>query len=117
MNASSIVVAKALLQQDHGGIEYLRHRDFDLDEIVQPEEFERLYKEFAADVSRIQAELATVWGAPALMGQEENEAIPEQGVFAFAIWNVDGKVLFVAASHADRDVPICLSLGVSPPAA
>jgi hypothetical protein len=61
----------------------------------------------------VQVELSKKYGAPSRTVTEDDDIIPLNGVFRFAVWPVDDKQLFVAASHEDRGVPILLMLGTA----
>jgi hypothetical protein len=41
----------------------------------------------------------------------DDDLIPLNGVFRFAEWEVDGKKIFAAAAHEDRELPYLLVLG------
>ena len=72
---------------------------------------DRLHAEFSADFDRVKAELASAFGPSARTGSEDDSIIPLNGVFRFAIWNIEGKTLFAAAAHEDRGLPVLLMLG------
>jgi hypothetical protein len=50
--------------------------------------------------------------AIAFLSKEDDEMIPLDGAFRFAIWSVGDKLLF-AAAHEDRGVSILLMLGTA----
>ena len=72
---------------------------------------ERLYKEFLAEFDRAAGELSKKYGTPARMGKQDDSAIPLNGVFRFAVWEVEGTELYLAAAHEEREVPILLMMG------
>jgi|SRR5579862_3674582 hypothetical protein len=112
---SAVDFAQKFLKEDEDNLEMLRMHEFPDDESAHDDELtERLYAEFSADVESAQAELSRHYGDPARTGTEDDELIPLNGVFRFAIWSVEGKHLFIAAHHEDRGVPIVLALGTSP---
>jgi hypothetical protein len=74
----------------------------------------RVTAEFHTAFSDVQQELTTIYGNPVRTGSEEDPAIPLNGVFRCAFWAVEGKLLFLAAAHEDRECPFFLMLGVSP---
>ena len=114
MSKSPTALAKELLEAEAGGLEELRIHEFTDDESAHDDELaERLYAEFSADFDRAQAELGKKYGSPSRTGQEDDEVIPLNGVFRFAVWQIGDKQLFAAAAHEDRGVPILLMLGTA----
>ena len=114
MSKSPTALAKELLEAEVGGLEELRIHEFTDDESAHDDELaERLYAEFSADFDRVQAELGKEYGSPSRTGQEDDEVIPLNGVFRFAVWQIGDKQLFAAAAHEDRGVPILLMLGTA----
>ncbi|MDR2880543.1 MAG: hypothetical protein LBV29_01390 [Azoarcus sp.] len=107
-------LARQLLEADPGDLEEWRIHVFEDDESAHDDALtEKLYAEFSAEFARVQAELAAQYGAPARTGEEDDDLIPLNGVFRFAIWLVGDRQLFVAAAHEDRGVPILLMLGTA----
>ena len=105
-------LAQKLLKNKEG-LEELRLHDFPDDESAHDDELtERLYAEFSDDVQAIQAELAKMYGPPTRTGTEGDKFVRMNGVFRFAVWNVAGKQLFVAANHEDRGIPVILWMGI-----
>ena len=114
MNNSAITLAKELLEGDIGNLEELRIHEFDEDAAAHDDDsLEKLYREFAKDFERVQAELSKQYGDPSRTGQADDDVIPLSGVFRFAIWLVDDQQLFAVAAHEDRGVPILLMLGTA----
>ena len=106
-------IAKKLLDES-GGLEELRIHDFPDDESAHDDKrIEKLYVEFSAEVDRVQKELAKEYGPPSRTGETDDDVIPLNGVFKFAVWEVGESQLFVAASHEDRGVPILLMIGTA----
>ncbi len=107
-------LAQRLLKDDEDGLEELRIHEFADDEAAHDDDqTEELYAEFATDFETARTELSKKFGEPKRIGTEEDEAIPLNGVLHFAVWEIDGKLLYVAASHEDREVPILLMIGTS----
>lgn len=115
MPKSAITLASQLLEdEDAGGLEELRIHEFDDDEAAHDDEtIEKLYAEFSAEFDRVEAALSKKYGKPSRTGKEDDDVIPLNGVFRFAIWPVGEKQLFAAAAHEDRGVPILLILGTT----
>lgn len=114
MAKSVTKLARKLLKQDKEGVEDLRVHMFELDGDEDDDELhEQLHAEFSAEFERVQSELAAEFGAPTRTGDDDDDVISLSGVFRFAIWQVDGKSLFVAAAHEDRDLPVILILGTT----
>ena len=114
MAKAATVLASELLEGDAGGLEELRVHEFtDDDEAHDDEAVERLCAEFSAEFDRVEAALTKRYGRPSRTGNEDDDVIPLNGVFRFAVWSVGGKELFAAAAHEDRGVPILLMLGTA----
>jgi len=112
MPKSATELARELLERDEDGLEELRLHTFELDGDEHDEELdERLHAEFSDEFDSVQSELATAFGAPVRTGSEDDDAIPLSGLFRFAIWQAEGKSLFLAAAHEDRGLPVLLMLG------
>ena len=113
--APSPTALAARIVEAGDGLEELRRYDFKGDVEAHDDELtERLCAEFAADVDRIRGELSAVYGKPVRTGKSDHPAVPLNGVFRYALWDVDGLPLFVAAHHEDRGVPIILWIGALP---
>jgi hypothetical protein len=112
MPKSATALAKKLLAGDAGELEELRIHDFPDDEAAHDDEAtDELYQDFSAEFDRIEAALTKAYGKPSRAGRGDDEVIPLNGVFRFAVWSVGDKQLFAAAAHEDRGVPILLMLG------
>ena len=117
MVSSTLELASNVLE-DGDGSEYLRVHEFTDDvEAHDDARTDELYSEFEADVDRIAAELSGKYGPPAATGgrdTEDHELVQLGGVIRFAMWQVEGHVLYIAASHEDRGLPVLLMLGAAP---
>jgi hypothetical protein len=114
MAKSATSLAKELLAGDAGGLEELRIHEFEDDEAAHDDEaIEKLYEEFGAEFDRVETALTKTYGNPSRSGTEDDDVIPLNGVFRFAVWSVGDKQLFAAAAHEDRGVPILLMLGTA----
>ena len=92
----------------------IRIHEFADDESAHDDEqIGRLYAEFSGELDRVQNELAKEYGSPSSTGELDDEIIPLNGVFRFAVWEVGNVLLFVAAAHEDRGVPIILMIGTA----
>ena len=113
MEKTPTQLARELLEGD-GGIEEVRVHLFEDDASAHDDELhEKLYAEFALDFDCVQADLAAQYGTPWQTGNEDNKYIPLNGVFRFSLWEVNQRLLFVAAAHEDRECPILLMIGTS----
>jgi len=114
MAKSAAALARELLEGDPGGLEELRIHEFADDEEAHDDDaIDQLYDEFSAEFERVAAVLSQQYGKPSRTGEEDDEVIPLNGVFRFAVWSVGDKQLFAAAAHEDRGVPILLMLGTA----
>jgi hypothetical protein len=112
MSKSASALAKKLLKRNRDSLGEVRIHEFPDDESAHDDELtERLYIDFSDEFERVQTELTKQFGAPSRTGATDDEAIPLNGVFRFAVWDVGNKQLFAAATHEDRGVPIILMLG------
>ena len=112
MEVSATQIARALLQSSNGGLEEWRVHDFSDDmEAHDVELTERVRAEFIADLDRVQAELSREFGPPARKGTQDDEVIPLNGVFRFTVWELPERILFAAAAHEDRGLPMLLMIG------
>lgn len=107
-------LAQELLEGEPGEMEELRIHEFTDDESAHDDEqTQKLYADFTAELERAQKELTSVYGEPSRTGESDDEIIPLNGVFRFAVWEAGDSQLFVAASHEDRGVPILLMIGTA----
>jgi hypothetical protein len=117
MVKSTTTLAGELLDDDSGGLEELRVHEFadgpDDEEALNDEAMAKLYADFSAEFDRAEAALTKQYGKPSRTGEDDDEIIPLNGVFRFAIWPVGDKQLFAAFAHEDRGVPILLMLGTA----
>jgi hypothetical protein len=114
MAKSVSALAKKALAAGKGAMEEARIHVFEDDMEAHDEEaVEGLHADFAKQFDKAVASLSKEYGKPARTGQEEDRAIPLNGVFRFATWKVGKLELFVAAAHEDTEVPIILMLGTA----
>ena len=114
MSKSATTVAQELLESDPGNLEELRIHEFEDDASAHDDQaLAKLYQDFAKDFDQVEAELTKQYGPPTRTGKADDDTIPLNGVFRFAIWSVDDKQLFAVAAHEDRGVPILLMLGTA----
>jgi hypothetical protein len=114
MMVSPTSLARDLVDRGSGGLEELRVQDFPDDESAHDDALhEKLHAEFSADFDRVEAELARTYGRPLRTGAGDDDLIPLNGVFRFALWEVGDTLLFAAAAHEDRGCPLLLILGTT----
>src|SRR5947208_2316015 len=114
MRKSVTELAGELVAAGGGGLEELHVHSFDDDEAAHDDDaHERLYEQFSAELQAAVTELEKTYGEPLRSGASHDAAVPLNGVFRFAVWDVDGTELFLAASHEDRDCPILLMIGTT----
>jgi len=108
----ALQLAPKLLKKGEG-LEELRLYEFDGDEEAHDDELtERLYDEFSAEAERVREALTKKYGQPSRAGTSGDRAVKLNGVFRYALWDVEGSRLFVAAHHEDRGVPVILWIGI-----
>ena len=73
----------------------------------------QLRAEFIDDFNQVRDELEEVYGTPSRTGWKDDHAIPLNGVFRFAIWEVREQLLFVATAQESRAYPISPVLGTT----
>lgn len=73
----------------------------------------RLEDEFVAEWSTAKEELVRDFGEPIEEGATEATDVPLNGILRFAKWQLGGRVLYLAASHEDRECPYLLMLGIT----
>ena len=109
---SASELASELLSAQPGGLEELRVHEFADDESAHDDQLiQQLLAEFSADFDRVQDELSRSYGVPVRTGTQDDDVIPLNGVFRFAVWQVGEAQLYAAAAHEDRGVPMLLMLG------
>jgi hypothetical protein len=114
MEKSANEVASVFLASADDRLGDLRVHRFEKDhEAHDDEAISRLYAEFISDFERVQADLSASYGKPVRVGTKDDEDIPLNGVFRFAIWHVEGRLLYAAAAHEDRGLPVLLMLGTA----
>jgi hypothetical protein len=107
-------LARELVERGPGELEELRVQEFSDDEAAHDDALhENLHAEFSADFNGVRAELARTYGEPLRTGTGDDDLIPLNGVFRFALWEVGDIVLFAAAAHEDRGCPMLLMLGTA----
>jgi hypothetical protein len=113
MAKSANAMAKKMLAGGESDLEELRIHEFaDDDSAHDNEAIEKLYETFSSHFDRVREELTKQYGEPSRIGNEDDDAIPLNGVFRFAIWTVNEAQLFAAAAHENRETPIVLMLGI-----
>jgi len=114
MSMSATALANSMIEDEESDIEELQVHEFPDDTTAHDEAaIQGLYQQFNSDFDDVSAELSVQYGDPAYAGDVDTDAIPLNGVFRYAIWNVEGKHLFLAAAHEDRGTPIVLMLGTT----
>lgn len=114
MGKSANELAKQLLASADHGLGDLRVHQFKKDhEAHDDAAIQRLYAEFISDFERVKADLSASYGSPVRVGTNMDENIPFNGVFRFAIWRVEGRLLYAATAHEDRGLPVLLMLGTA----
>lgn len=114
MANSATDLATKLLDAKSCELEELRVHEFADDEEAHDDDaIDTLYEEFIAEFDRAVTALSENYGKPTRTGEEDDDVIPLNGVFRFAVWSVGDRQLFVASAHEDRGVPILLMLGTA----
>jgi hypothetical protein len=107
-------LARKLLRAEDDGIESVQTYMFPDDdgEPAHDDQLQtRLAKDFQSALKHVQRELSKAFGKPLRTGVKRDRVIPLSGVVGFAIWEVNGRPLWAAVEHEDRELPYVLSLG------
>jgi len=111
---SATALANSMIEDEDTDLEELQVHELADDAAASDEAaIAGLYQQFNSDFDDVAAELSVQYGEPAYAGDVDTDAIPLNGVFRYAIWNVEDKHLFLAAAHQDRESPIVLMLGTT----
>jgi hypothetical protein len=106
-------LARELLDGGADELRELRIHEFEDDSQAHDEALQaKITKEFAAQFDQAQRDLTKKFGEPIRTGITDDPGIPLTGVFRCAVWGVDGRELFLAAAHEDRETPVLLMMGV-----
>lgn len=109
-----VALAKKYLRAKADGCQEIEMREFWDEAAAHDDELiEETYRQFLAKMKVYQARLAAEFGEPSEAGKDEHDAIPRNGILEHAIWDVNGKSLFLAVSHEDGELPCEILLGVS----
>lgn len=109
-----VALAKKYLRSRSDTCEEIETREFwDEEEAHDVALVEETYRQFLAKMKAYQAQLAAEFGDPSEIGKDEHDAIPLNGILQHAIWDVNGKSLFLAVAHEDRELPCIIWLGVT----
>jgi len=112
MPKSAVNLATELLRRPKASLEDLEIHQFEDDAAAHDDVvMEQLHADFESKFEREQSELSARYGKPSRTGDDDDEVIPLCGVGRFAIWSVEGKLLYLALAHEDRECPILLMLG------
>jgi hypothetical protein len=113
MAKSSAELACGLLEGKRDDFEVVRIHQFEDDVEAHDDAIQgRIANELQTAFSRLCEELIPVFGRPTRTGTEDDELIPLGGVYGFAVWDVEGRFLYAAVAHEDRECPYLLVLGV-----
>ena len=106
-------LARDLFDGGADDLRELRIHEFEKDSQAHDEALQaRIAKEFEAQFDQTQRDLTKKFGEPIRTGITDDPGIPLTGVFHYAVWDVDGRELFLAAAHEDRETPVMLMMGV-----
>jgi hypothetical protein len=107
-------LARQFLASDKDSLEDLRIHQFKNNEEAHDDSaIDRLHEAFITDFEHVKSELSSVYGEPLRTGADHDDDIPLCGVFRFAIWSIESRLLYVAVAHEDRECPILLMIGVA----
>lgn len=114
MTKSAPALARQFLASDKDSLEDLRIHQFESDEEAHDDSaIDGLQAAFVSDFERVKSELASIYGEALRAGNDHDEDIPLSGVFRFVIWSIEGRLLYLAVAHEDRECPILLMIGVA----
>jgi hypothetical protein len=110
----AVRLTRKLLRSEVDGIEPVQTYMFpgDDDRPAHDDQLQdRLTKDFQSALKSVQKELSKAFGKPLRSGFKSDRVIPLSGVFGFAIWNAEGRQVWAAVEHEDRELPYLLSVG------
>ena len=114
MPQPTIQAARGLVDSAANDLAELRVRELKDDEEAHDDALqEQLEQEFDTAFAAALSDLTSEHGAPLRTGQDDDESVPLNGVFRFAIWHIRDNQLWLAAAHEDRECPFLLLLGCS----
>jgi hypothetical protein len=113
MEPSVAEVARGLLARGETELADIRVFVFENDGAHDDGLQEQIRKEFIAAFDAAQLELTNEFGPAARIGDIDVNVIPLSGILRFAIWEVNGNQLYIAAAHEDRECPLLLMLGIN----
>ena len=103
MPKSATNLAHKLLSRADDAIEDLEIHQFRDDaESLDDEGMQRLYANFEAMFEGARSELSASYGQPVRTGADYDGDISLNGIVRFAIWKIEGKLLYVAFAHEDH---------------
>ena len=107
-----LAIATQVLDEP-GEMEPVRLDMLEDDEIAHDDEaMKSLYSEFETFFDEAKSVLTQNYGEPAEIAEEdEEEVVPLNGIWRYALWSTDQATLFLALSHEDREAPVILMLG------
>ena len=109
-----IALALALLDGEAGEMAEVRvHMFADDEEAHDDARIESLYAEFNIEFDRVKTSLIERFGTRLWAGIDDDDSVPLNGVFRFALWDAGDRTPYIAAVHEDRGCPIVLILGTT----
>ncbi len=109
-----LVLISKMLANPTDTLKILYEHDCDGDEEAHDDELiEEVYDDYSSRCDRAIAIISKRHGKPMRTGGEDDDAIPANGVFRFGLWSIEGRGVFVAATHEDRELPVLLIAGTT----
>jgi hypothetical protein len=106
-------LARELLDGGASDLRELQIHEFADDSEVHDDALQaRIVKKFEAQFDQAHRDLTRKFGDAIRTGTADDPGIPLTGVFRCAVWDVEGRELFLAAAHEDRETPVLLMMGV-----
>lgn len=111
-----VSIGKKLLSQKKDRIELIEEWTFLSDTEAHDNQLQdRIRSSFAKKTMTCAKRLVKNFGEPTQTGKTENKDFPCNGVFQFAIWRFEKRVLYLGAIQEDCELPIQLVIGTLKP--
>jgi hypothetical protein len=106
----------AYFTESHLELVELTLERYDDPEVLSRDEYLKVIRDFTIKFQAVVNEVASFLAQPAFLGGPNDVGYPDdQDALRVAIWQITNARLMVALKHEDKELPIRLSVVVSPP--